>query len=153
MHPMSSQARLFAAVVTLALALAGCGHPGTNGRNSADTATDTEQAFCSAMGGVAVRIARGAETTTPPDDLRVDFGEVVALLDQAEEQAPEAISDDVAAFAAAIDRYVVALADADYDLDVIFSTPEGTQLAVETSHALTRDVVNHMTGSCGIVLE
>ncbi len=46
------------------------------------------------------------------------------LLDQAEEHAPAALSNDIATFAAAIDHYVVALADADYDLDVIFSTPK-----------------------------
>ena len=85
------------------------------------------------MEGVAVRMARDTDTPTLPHALRVDFGEVVALLDQAEEHAPVAISDDIAAFAAAIDLYVVALADADYDLDVIFSTPEGTRLAEDTS--------------------
>ena len=39
------------------------------------------------------------------------------------------------------------------DLDVIFSTAEGTRLAEDTSHALTPDVINHMTGPCGITLE
>ncbi len=153
MHSMSRPACLSAALVTLALAGCGDGYNGTNRPDSADIATDTENAFCAAMEGVAVRMARDTDTPTPPDALRVDFGEVVTLLDQAEEHAPAAISDDVAAFAAAIAHYVVALADADYDLDVIFSTPEGTRLAEDTSHALTPDVINHMTGPCGITLE
>ena len=147
---MSRPARLCAVLVTLVLV--GCGGAGANRPDGADSATDAD-AFCSAMEGVAVRMARDTDTPTPPDALRVGFDEVVALLDQAEEHAPAAISDDVAAFAAAIDHYVVALADADYDLDVIFSTPEGTQLAEDTSHALTPDVINHMTGPCGITLE
>ena len=154
MQCMSRSARLTAALVTLALM--GCGDTGANSPNNANTAnttTDTDEAFCSAMEGVAARMARDTDTPTQPQALRVDFDEVVTLLDQAEEHAPEALSDDIATFAAAIDHYVVALADADYDLDVIFSTPEGTRLAEDTSHALTPDVINHMTGPCGITLE
>ena len=151
MHCMSRSARLTAALVTLALV--GCGDTGTNSPNNANTATDTDDAFCSAMEGVAARMARDTDTPTQPQALRVDFDEIVTLLDQAQEHAPAALSDDIAIFAAAIDHYVVALADADYDLDVIFSTPEGTRLAEDTSHALTPDVINHMTGPCGITLE
>ena len=145
---MSRPARLTAALVTLAIT--GCGDTATNRPN---IATDAEDAFCSAMEGVAARMALDTETPTPPHALRIDFDEVVTLLDQAEEHAPAAISVDITAFAAAIDHYVVALAAADYNLDVIFSTPEGTRLAEDTSHALTPDVINHMKGPCGITLE
>ena len=151
MHSMSRPSRLFAALVTLAFA--GCGDTGTNRPHSADVANGAESTFCSAMEGVAARMARATDTPMPPHALRVEFGEVVTLLDEAEEHAPAAISDDIAAFAVAIDHYVVALADADYNLDVIFSTPEGTRLAEDTSHALTPDVINHMTGPCGITFE
>ena len=147
---MSRPARFTAALI---LALAGCGDTETNRPDSADIAEDTESAFCSAMEDVAVRMARDTDTPTPPEALRIDFDEVVTLLDQAEEHAPAAISDDIAAFAAAIDQYVVALAAADYELDVIYSTPEGTRLAEDASHALTPDVITHMTGPCGITLE
>ena len=143
--------RLSAALVTLAFT--GCGDSGTNRPNSADVANDAEIAFCSALEGVAARMAPGTDTPTPPDALRVEFGELVTLLDEAEEHAPAAISNDITAFAVAIDHYVVALADADYNLDVIYSTPEGTRLAEDTSHALTPDVINHMIGPCGITLE
>jgi hypothetical protein len=44
-----------------------------------------------------IALTAATETPTPPDALRVDFGEVVTLLDQAEERAPAAISDDIAA--------------------------------------------------------
>ena len=145
---MSRPSRLFAVLITLAFA--GCGDTETSRPNSADVSNDEESAFCSAMEGVAARMARATDTPTPPQALRVEFDEVVTLLDKAEEHAPTAISDDIAALAAAIDHYVVALADADYNLDVIFSTPEGTRLAEDTSHALTPDVINHMTGPCGV---
>lgn len=151
MHHMSRQARLCA--VAVVLAATGCGDTTPGRSDSAQTTAATDDAFCAAMQGVAVRLARNTEMPTPPSDLRVAFDEVVTLLDQAEEHAPDTISDDIAVFAAAIDHYVVALADADYDLDVIFSTPEGTQLAEDTSHALTPAVINHMTGPCDITLE
>ena len=85
------------------------------------------------MERVAALLAPDTGSPTPPKELRADFEEVVTQLDEAEQHAPAAISDDVTAFATAIDDYVVALAAADYDLNTIFSTPEGTRLA-ETPH-------------------
>lgn len=89
---------------------------------------------------------------TPPAEVETSFGEVVTLLDQAERTAPSELRDDVTRYATAIDDYVAALAAVDFDLDAIFSTPEGAQLAQDTSHALTPDIVNYMTGPCGISL-
>ncbi len=89
---------------------------------------------------------------TPPAEVRASFGEVVTLLDQAERTAPSELRGDVVRYATAIDDYVAALAAVDFDLVAIFSTPEGTQLAQDTSHALTPDMVNHMSGPCGITL-
>ena len=145
MHRIPRPTCLVAAVLTLALG--GCGDSGT------DTADNGDDAFCSAMERVAALLAPDTGSSTPPQELRADFEEVVTQLDEAEQHAPAAISDDVAAFATAIDDYVVALAAADYDLDTIFSTPEGTRLAEDTSHALTPDVVNHLTGPCAITLD
>ena len=94
-HSMTRTARLSAAPVTLAFA--GCGDIGTNRPNSADGASNAENAFCSAMEGAPARLARATDTTSP-QALRVEFGEVVTLLDKVEEHAPAAISDDVTAF-------------------------------------------------------
>jgi hypothetical protein len=151
MHRISRPTRLVAAILTLALAA--CGDGDTDSARNTDNVTGADDAFCSAMKGVATRMSRDTGLPTPPSALRVDFGEVVTLLDQAQQNAPAAISDDVTAFAVAIDAYVVALEKADYDLGTIFSTREGTQLAEDTSHALTPDVINFMTGPCDITLE
>lgn len=139
MHRMSRPTRLVAAALTLTMAA--CGEDGTD---------DADRAFCTAMEQVAARME--PDTGARPDAVRANFDEVDTLLDQAEQNAPAAIAEDVATFASAIDDYVTALAEVDYDLAAIFSTPEGTQLAVVTSHALTPDVINHMTGPCGITL-
>lgn len=151
MHRISRPTRLVGAIVILALA--GCGDRGNDNAANTDSVTDADDAFCSAMEGVAARMTPDTGSPTPPSALRVDFDEVVTLLDQAEQNAPAAISDDITAFAAAIDTYVIALDGADYDLDVIFSTPEGTRLAEDTSHALTPAVIDHMTGPCGITIQ
>lgn len=141
MHRMSRPTRLAAALLTLTLAA--CGVSGTD---------DADDAFCATMEHVAARIEPDTGSPTPPDGVRANFDEVVTLLDQAEQNAPAELDDDLAAFATAIDDYVAALVAVDYDLAAIFSTPEGTQLAEETSHALTPDMINHMTGPCGITL-
>jgi hypothetical protein len=134
--------RLGATLLALTLTLVACGRSG---------GTDTEDAFCPVMEQVATRMAPSAEPT-PPAEVETSFGEVVTLLDQAERTAPSELRGDVTRYAAAIDDYVVALAAVDFDLDAIFSTPEGAQLAQDTSHALTPEIVNYMTGPCGISL-
>ena len=139
MHRMSRPTRLVAALLTLAVGA--CADEGTD---------DADNAFCTAMEQVAARMED--DPGAPPDEVRDNFEEVVTLLDQAEQNAPNAITDDVATFASAIDDYVTALAAVDFDLAAIHSTAEGTQLAEETSHALTPDVVDYMTGTCDITL-
>lgn len=84
-YRMSRPARLAATLVILAVA--GCGDTGTDRTDNADKATGAD-AFCSAMAGVAVRMAADTGTPTPPQGLREDFDEVVALLDRAERHAP-----------------------------------------------------------------
>ncbi len=138
MHRTISPTRLAATLLTLTLLACG-------------DSDDGEDAFCAAMEQVAMRM-EPSTGPTPPREVEASFGEVVTLLDQAERTAPPELRGDVDRYATAIDDYVVALDAVDFDLNAIFSTPEGEQLAVDTSHALTPDVVNHMTGPCGITL-
>jgi hypothetical protein len=62
------------------------------------------------------------------------------------------IAADVEAYAAAYDRYVDLLIESGYDLDVVFSTQQGSDLAIETSHALTPAMVGYLTGDCRLSL-
>ncbi len=140
MHPTIGTTRL--GTTLLALALVACGQSGDG---------NGDDAFCAAMEQVATRMAPSPEPT-PPAEVETSFGEVVTLLDQAERTAPSELRGDVARYATAIDDYVAALDAVDFDLNAIFSTPEGTQLAQDSSHALTPDIINHMTGPCGITL-
>ncbi len=140
MHRTISPTRL--AATLLALTLLACG-------DSEDG--DGEDAFCAAMEQVTTRM-EPRTGPTPPGEVEASFGEVITLLDQAERTAPSELAGDVAHFATAVDDYVAALAAVDFDLDAIFSTPEGAQLAQDTSHALTPDIVNYITGPCGVSL-
>ncbi len=144
MHPTISPTRLAATLLTLTLLA--CGDSGDS-----DGDGDGEDAFCAAMEQVTTRMEPNTGPT-PPGEVEANFDEVVTLLDQAEGTAPSELSGDVARFATAIDDYVAALVAVDFDLDAIFATPEGAQLAQDTSHALTPDIINHMTGPCGIIL-
>ncbi len=140
MHCTIRPTRLAATLLTFTLLA--CGDSGDG---------DREGAFCAAMEQVTTRM-EPSTGATPPGEIETSFGEVVTLLDQAERTAPSQLSGDVAHYATAIDDYVAALAAVDFDLDAIFSTPEGAQLAQDTSHALTPDIIDHMTGPCGISL-
>ena len=138
MHSTTRPTRLAATLLTLTLLA--CGNSG-----------EGDDAFCVAMEQVAARMEPSTRPTAP-GEVEASFGEVVTLLDQAERTAPSELAGDVARFAIAIDDYVAALAAVDFDLDAIFSTPEGAQLAQDTSHALTPDMINHMTDRCDITL-
>jgi len=130
------------AATLLTFTLLACGDSGDG---------DREDAFCAAMEQVTTRMEPSTEPTSP-GEVEASFGEVVTLLDKAERTAPSELSGDVARFATAIDDYVAALDAVDFDLDAIFSTPEGVELAQDTSHALTPDIINHLTGPCDISL-
>lgn len=142
MHCTTRPTRLAATLLTLTLTLTlpACGNSG-----------EGDDAFCVAMEQVVSRMEPSTGPTAP-GEVEASFGEVVTLLDQAERTAPSELAGDVARFAIAIDDYVAALAVVDFDLDAIFSTPEGVQLAQDTSHALTPELINYMTDRCDITL-
>jgi hypothetical protein len=138
MNGIAGPARLVAALVAVVGLLAACG--------------DDEPAagdFCDTMEQVTTLLEPNPGSTTP-EHTEARYDELATLLDQAEQAAPPAIADDVATFATTIDDFATALADVDYDLDAIYSTPEGVQLAEDTSHALTPAIIDHLTGPCGL---
>ena len=133
--------------------LFGCGDSGTNRPNTADIAADAETRSAPPWKAWRSRLARDTDrqrrrqrsASTSTRSSRCSTKPSRRARQRSATTSPPSPRPSIA--------YVVALADADYDLDVIFSTPEGTRLAEDTSHALTPDVVNHMTGPCGITLE
>lgn len=116
---------------------------------------DTEAAdhgpFCEPMEEATILLEPHTGSTTP-DGTRARYDKVSSVLDAAQQAAPTAIAADVAGFAAAINRFASALATVDYDIDALYNTPDGVQLAEDTSHALTPAIVEHLTGPCGLTV-
>ena len=141
MYPIVRTTRFGAALFSVAL-LAACGDD--------QTAADHGD-FCDAMEQASSLLEPNTGSPTPVGT-RARYEELSSVLDVAEREAPTTIAGDVATFATAIDNYVTALASVDYDLDGLYSTPEGVQLADDTSHAITPAMVEHLTGPCDISL-
>ena len=87
---------------------------------------------------------------TSPSDTETTFTEAGGWFEQARRSAPESISDDVATYATAYEDYVHFLAESGWNLDVVFSTDDGRDLAIETSHTLTAPIVDYTTNECGL---
>lgn len=112
----------------------------------------TERSFCDSM-EQATRLLEPQTAPTTRQDTRERYVELEAVLLAAQRAAPPALDADIVTFAAAIDRFATALAAVDHDIDELFSTPAGIQLAEKTSHALTPTLIGHLTGPCGLDLK
>ena len=85
-----------------------------------------------------------------PTDTKATFTEAAIWFEQANSAAPAAIAGDVAAYKTAYAKYASYLGTVDFNLNTVFSTPEGTQLAIDTSHTLTPAIVQHVVGECDL---
>jgi hypothetical protein len=112
------------------------------------TAPRSDREFCESMEHLIALLAPSGPTS--PQDTEAAFTEAADWFDQARRSAPASISADVATYASAYDDYVRFLADSGFNLDVVFSTTEGRDLAIETSHTLTVPIVEYTTNECGL---
>lgn len=85
-----------------------------------------------------------------PDGDQGDLHQAAGWFEQANTAAPAAIAGDVAAYKTAYDEYVRYLSTVDFNLNIVFSTPQGTQLAIDTSHTLTPAIVQYAVDDCGL---
>jgi len=115
---------------------------------SGTTTNPTDGDFCDAMGHLIVLLAPTENSS--PDATRATFAEAAGWFERANDAAPAAIAGEFATYKAAYDEYVHYLSTVDFNLDVVFSTPEGKQLAIDTSHTLTPAIVEHVVGECGL---
>ncbi len=153
---MRPHLRLVAVSVALCATIAACGDSENAGTNTvaatnpaAGTAANpTDGGFCEAMGHLIVLLAPTDDSS--PDETKATFAEAGGWFEQANSAAPAAIAGDFAAYKTAYDEYVHYLSTVDFNLDRVFSTPEGKQLAIDTSHTLTPAIVEHVIGECGL---
>ena len=102
------------------------------------------------MGHLIELLAPSGRST--PIETEAAFAEAARWFDQANRNAPDDIAVDFATYAAAYADYTRYLESVGYDLDAVFSTPAGTDLAVAKSHTLTPAIVEHATERCGLSL-
>jgi hypothetical protein len=117
----------------------------------AAASTTREASFCDSMERATALLQPTAVGETR-ETTRVRYVELASVLDAARRQAPTPIASDVTAFAGAVEEFALALAGVDYDLDELFRTTGGVQLAERTSHALTPATIQHLTRACGLTL-
>lgn len=104
--------------------------------------------FCDAMAHLIVLLEPGGPSS--PDETRATFEEAAGWFAQARRSAPEPIAVDVGVYADAYAVYAGFLEESGYDLNVVFASDEGRDLAIDTSHTLTPKIVDHVTGECGL---
>lgn len=148
--------RCIASSIVLFATIAACGD---NENAGTDTVADIPAAsttvvdpsdggFCEAMAHLIVLLS--PNEVSSPTETEATFIEAAGWFEQANSTAPAAVADDVAAYKAAYDDYVHFLSTVDFNLDAVFSTPEGTQLAIDTSHSLTPAIVQYAIDGCGL---
>jgi hypothetical protein len=140
------------AVVATAWALSACtGIQGGTEPDSADRTVATgasDDRFCEAMSHLVVLLEPGGSPS--PDETRATFDEAALWFAQAGDTAPGSIRSDVTAYVAAYDDYIEFLGTVGYRLDDVFSTPEGLDLANDTSHTFTPAILRYVTDDCGL---
>lgn len=156
---MTSHRRLGAASIVCCLVMVGCGDDTASetAASAPDATSDTangtgasrsDEEFCRAMGHLIVLLA--PTDASSPAATRATFDEAAGWFEQADRSAPAEIADDFAGYRAAYDEYRRYLGTVDFNLDTVFSTTEGRQLAIDTSHSITPAIVEHVIGDCGL---
>ena len=152
---MRPRLRLVVVAVVLCATTGACGDNENAGTNTAaataatgTAANPTEGGFCEAMAHLIVLLSPTDDSS--PTETKATFTEAAGWFEQANTAAPAAIAGDVAAYKTAYDEYVRYLSTVDFNLNIVFSTPQGTQLAIDTSHTLTPAIVQYAVDDCGL---
>lgn len=149
---MRSPLSLVAVSVALCATVTACGEDSNAGIDTiaatGAAADPTDGGFCEAMAHLIVLLSPTDDSS--PTDTKATFTEAATWFEQANSAAPAAIAGDVAAYKTAYAKYASYLGTVDFNLNTVFSTPEGTQLAIDTSHTLTPAIVEYAIDECGL---
>ena len=143
---------LVAVSVALCTTATACGDNTNAGADTAavtgTAANPTDGGFCEAMTHLIVLLSPTDDSS--PTETEATFTEAARWFEQANNAAPAAIARDVATYKTAHDEYATYLSTVDFNLNTVFSTPAGTQLAIDTSHSLTPAIVEYTIDECGL---
>jgi hypothetical protein len=112
------------------------------------TTVASDDRYCEAMAQLIVLLEPGRSST--PEETRAMFDEAGRWFVQAREAAPESIASEVDDYTKAHEKYIEYLDEVGYRLEAVFESPEGSDLAVETSHSLTPAIVDYVRDECGL---
>lgn len=143
---------LVAVSVVLSVTTGACGDNENAGTNTtaatAIAANPTDGEFCEAMAHLIVLLTPTDDSS--PTETKATFTEAAGWFERANTTAPATISADFATYKTAYDEYASYLSTVDFNLDMVFSTQEGRQFAVDTSHSLTPAIVQYAIDECGL---
>ena len=145
---MTRRCFMVGAVAATSLSLAGCSGSAEPSAAVREPTAGSDVEFCESMEHLIILLA--PSDATSPSETEAAFTEAAGWFDQARRNAPASIADDVATYATAYDDYLLFLEDSGFNLDVVFSTTEGRDLAIATSHTLTVPIVDFTTTKCGL---
>lgn len=144
---------LLVAFVALCTTMTACGGSDTATQNpepGAGVAREkTNAAFCEGMGHL-IKLLAPQEGRISPAETEAASGEATGWFAQADRNAPAEIATEFAAYRAAYDKWFHYLSTVDYNLDTVFSTRAGTDLAIATSHTITPAIVQYTEKQCGL---
>jgi hypothetical protein len=112
------------------------------------TTVASDDRYCEAMAQLIVLLEPGRSSS--PEETRAMFDEAARWFVQAREAAPESIASEVSAYADAYGEFIEYLDEVGYRLEAVFESPEGSDLAVQTSHTLTPAIVDYVRAECGL---
>ena len=121
------------AACTTMIACGGSGTATENRESGGGVAREEANAgFCEGMGHLIKLLA--PQEGSSPAETKAALTEAAGWFAQADRNAPAVIEADFAAYRAANDKYAHYLSTVGYNLDTVFSTQAGTDLAIATWH-------------------
>lgn len=143
---------LLVAFVAVCTTMTACGGSDTATENREPGAgvarEETNSAFCEGMGHLIELLA--PQEVSSPAETEAALTESAGWFAQADRNAPAEIAAEFAAYRAANDEYAHYVSTVGYNLDTVFSTRAGTDLAIATSHTLTPAIVEYTETQCGL---
>lgn len=153
---MSRRLRLALASIGLCVTTVACGDDervdsdsvAVTSAAAADATEFGSAPFCEAMAHLIDLLAPTEDSS--PAQTEATFAEAAGWFEQANRTAPAGIAGDVASYKTAFDGYADYLSTVGFNLDRVFSSPQGRQLAIDTSHTLTPAIVGYVVDTCGL---
>jgi hypothetical protein len=149
-HSVKALLVTFVAVCTTITACGGSDTATKNRQPGAGVAREkTNAAFCEGMGHL-IKLLAPKKVRISPAETEAASTETAGWFAHADRNAPAEIAAEFGSYRAAYDEYAHYLSTVGYNLDTVFSTRAGSDLAIATSHTITPAIVQYTETQCGL---